>query len=161
MDIKPIKRVWRGVEYDSQLEADWACTFAMWGMEHVYHPGTMVLSTGELWEPDFQLDEDIIFEVKGWHNERIEKAWTAASMGYRVVIGRAGLVPAGSDAEHAGAVWEPADRWMVVNKGSRIVFHDRDHAYVGSRPSWSADFAVEHGLDGIRWFKAVGEDGYA
>ncbi len=153
MDFKPIRAVWRGVQYDSQLESDWAATFTAWGMEFEYHPGRLFLSGGDIYEPDFHLNGDIIFECKGDHNDRIDKAWRASSeLGLNVVIGRTGWLPAGTDVEVAGAVWEP-EEWRVVNDGSELVFKkDCDGAA-------SAVYAYARRLDGIRMFKAVGEDG--
>ena len=85
MDYKAKRREWRGQTYDSQLEADWAATFTAWGMEFRYHPGRLFLSSGDVYEPDFQLEFGI-FEVKGDHDQRIDKAWRAKVESGRPVI---------------------------------------------------------------------------
>lgn len=161
--VDAVRKVWRGVQFDSQLEADWAATLTAWGMEWKHHPGSLQLPDGRWWEPDFQVegtDSDILLEVKGWHNERLDKAWIAAAMGFKVVVGREGWMPAGHSGEFAGAVWEPHE-WVVVNVGSKLRFMQEQDALLGSvAPSYSADVAHARGLDGIRWFKAVGDDDY-
>lgn len=155
MDIKAIRRVWRGQQFDSQLEAHWAATFTQWGMEYVYHPGRVFLANNDIYEPDFQLDCDVIFEVKGEHDDRIDKAWRcAAETGIPVIVGRSGWLPAGSNLEYAGAVWEPDD-WWVTNSGSRLCF-TQDHDV--EQDSATAYLAYARGWNGIRMFKAVGDD---
>lgn len=159
MDFKPIRRTWRGVTYDSQLETDWAATFQTWGLEYEYHPGWMLLDNGDRYEPDFLLDGDIVFEVKGDHDDRIDKAWRAASeFGLRVIVGRAGFVAPGSDLEYAGAVWEGHDKIWTLDMDS-MVFVDSETLSGNENVAWSADYAYrETGLSGVRWFKAVGDD---
>jgi hypothetical protein len=151
VEIRPKPGAWRGVRYDSQLERDWAATFTMWGVEFVYHPGWVALEGGVRYEPDFQLEGDVVFEVKGDHGERVEKAWQAArELGLTVVVGRAGVVLGGNDVEVAGAVWEPKDVGLTRD----MVFTKRREEIV----YFSADVAYDEGYDGVRWFKAVGED---
>lgn len=141
--------------YDSQLESDWAATFIAWGMEYVYHPGRVFLKNNDIYEPDFQLEGDIIFEVKGGGNERIDKAWRCAEeLGIPVLIGRAGWLPADPTIEHAGAVWEPDD-WFVTQRDGRPYFtqdYDVEH------DSATAYLAYARGWSGIRMFKAVADD---
>lgn len=154
-DLKAKRTTWRGTEFDSVLEADWACTLTMWGIEWAYHPGRVFLHNGDIYEPDFQLDCDMILEVKGAHDDRIDKAWRAAAeTGIPVIIGRSSFLPAGSDLEMAGAVWEPVE-YGVVSDGQRLCFRegveDLDSA------SWSAHLAYARGLNGLRMFKAVGD----
>lgn len=154
----PANRVtWRGVTYDSQLEADWAATLTAWGMLFVYHPGRVYL-TDSVWEPDFQVDGDIVLEVKGPGNARIEKAWEASSMGLNVIIARQGFMPPVNELEVAGAVWEPSE-YVVVNDDGRLVFVRSTEAGAGAGAMHTADYAYAHGKMGIKMFKAVGEDG--
>lgn len=96
--------------YDSVLEADWAATLESLGIEFTHHPGSLRLSDGRVYEPDFVLTrEEILLEVKGNHNERVEKAAIASrDHGLTALIGRVGLVPAGSNVEEAGLVWHNA-----------------------------------------------------
>lgn len=160
MDIRAIRRVWRGIQFDSQLEADWAATFEAWGMEYHYHPGFMVFDDGVRWEPDFLLENDVVFEVKGEHNERLDKAKRAGlEFGLSVVIGRGGIIHPGMTVEAAGAVWEPS-RWAVRHddEARRSVFVDTDGLSDVSDLMWSADVALLTGAEGIRCFKAVGDD---
>jgi hypothetical protein len=145
------RKVWRGVQFDSQLEADWYATLGVWGVDFVYHPGWVALSGGVVYEPDFQLEGDVLLEVKGGGNERIEKAWQAGrELGLTVVVARPGVVLGGNDVEGAGAVWEPKDVGLTKD----LVFTKRREEIV----YFSADVAYDEGYDGIRWFKAVGED---
>lgn len=162
MDVKPVRRVWRGVRFDSQLESDWCATFEAWGMEYEYHPGSICLADGTLYEPDFWLkqgNDDIVFEVKGPHDDRVEKPrLVAAQTSLKVLVGRGGYIPPGTSVERSGAVWEPSG-WVVANRGSRLVFTDEweNDADV----CFSADVAYARDLGGIRWFKAVGDAGIA
>lgn len=147
--------------YDSQLEADWASTFCAWGIEFDYHPGWMLLKNGDRWEPDFMLEGDIVFEVKGEHDHRIDKAWRAASeYGLKVIVGRSGWIPAGVDIEFSGAVWEP-EWWVLENRDGRLQFVDTRTVQPTGTCAFSASYAYAHGKSGVRWFKAVGDDGVA
>ena len=116
-DIIGSKRVeWFGKVYDSQLEADWACTLDSWGLDVTHHPGRIQLSTG-WWEPDF-LCGDVMLEVKGPGGERLWKpAEAEQTHGLGVVVLRPGLVMPGSDNETAGATWhgtQPSgEEWVV------------------------------------------------
>jgi hypothetical protein len=160
MDYLPKRVEWMGTVFDSQLEADWAASLRMWGVEYLYHPGRVFL--GEtVWEPDFQVDaggRDLLLEVKGEHNHRIEKVDEARQAGFNVIVGRTGWIPAGSVIEHAGAVWVSPERWFMGRTDSWTRFQLAEDAFVGHVVGWSADFAFEHGVDGVRWFKAYGKD---
>lgn len=159
-DLIRVKRpVWRGQQFDSQLEADWAATFQSWGMEYVYHPGRMALSGGVVWEPDFQLDGDVVFEVKGEHNERLWKVEQAREElpSLAILVGRAGFIPGGMDTEVAGAVWEPED-WVLVYAGTHVAWmHESE--IDGHDVYYSGHRACTNGLMGIRMFKAIDNDG--
>lgn len=150
--------MWRGVQYDSQLEADWAATFTAWGMEFRYHPGRLYLST-DVYEPDFQLEGDIIFEVKGDHDQRVDKAWRAnVETGIPVIVGRGGWIPAASGIEYAGAVWEP-EEWVVERADGKLQWAHAAEAWRESEKFYSAMFGFARGYEGIRMFKAVGDEG--
>ena len=158
MDYKAKRREWRGQTYDSQLEADWAATFTAWGMEFRYHPGRLFLSNGDVYEPDFQLEFGI-FEVKGDHDQRIDKAWRAnVETGIPVIIGRGGWIPAASGIEYAGAVWEP-EEWVVERVGEKLVWSHEKEADPANDQHYSAMFGFARGFEGIRMFKAVDGDG--
>ena len=158
MDYKAIRRIWRGQQYDSQLEADWAATFTAWGVEFRYHPGRIFLSNGDVYEPDFQLEGDVIFEVKGSHDQRVDKAWRAnVETGIPVIVGRGGWIPAASGIEYAGAVWEP-EEWVVARIGETLEFA-RAGEYPGAQEHYSAMFGFARGFEGIRMFKAIDGDG--
>lgn len=160
MDFKPIRRVWRGVQYDSQLEADWAATFTAWGMEFRYHPGRLFLGNSDIYEPDFQLDGDIIFEVKGDHDQRVDKAWRAQlETGIPVIVGRGGWIPAASGIEYAGAVWEP-EGWVIERLvGGKLVWVREEEADPMRDKYYTAMYGFARGYEGIRMFKAIDGDG--
>lgn len=55
----------RGVTYRSQTEARWAVFFDALGVEFLYEPETISLSSGALYKPDFFIkDFNAYFEVK-------------------------------------------------------------------------------------------------
>ena len=158
MDFKAIRRTWRGVTYDSALEADWAATLTAWGVEFRYHPGRIFLSNGDIYEPDFQVEGDLILEVKGDHDQRIDKAWRAnVETGIPIIVGRSGWIPAASGIEYAGAVWEP-EEWVIVNDNSRLRWEHVDNLNDARQAHYSAMFGFARGYEGIRMFKAVGDD---
>lgn len=74
MSIKAIPMVYNGIRYRSTLEADWAATMDYYGMHHCYEPVAVETSVGP-YLPDFWLPAQRVFlEVKGPHNERLDKA---------------------------------------------------------------------------------------
>jgi hypothetical protein len=99
--ITVVPKTWRGVRFRSTLEADWACTLDHWQIEWTYEPETVQLPSGTWYQPDFYLPGiSTWFEVKGAHNERLEKTQELADTtnvsewwfpGQAVVIGRAPL----------------------------------------------------------------------
>lgn len=158
MDYKAIRKTWRGVTYDSQLEADWAATLTAWRIEFRYHPGRIFLSNNDIYEPDFQLEGDIIFEVKGEADQRIDKAWRAGlETGIPVIVGRGGWIPAASGIEYAGAVWEP-EEWVVERVNGKLQWARAAETWRESEKFYSAMYGYARGHEGIRMFKAVGED---
>jgi hypothetical protein len=159
VDYQAKRGVWRGTEYDSQLERDWAATFTAWGMDFKYHPGRIFLSNNDIYEPDFQLDGDVIFEVKGEADQRIDKAWRASvETGIPVIVGRSPWIPAASGIEYAGAVWEP-EEWVIVNAASKLRWAHVEDLQRPKEAHYSAMFGYARGYEGIRMFKAIGEDG--
>ena len=161
-DLEAKRTTFRGVTYDSVLEADWAATLTAWRMEFVYHPGRVYLANMDTYEPDFQLDGDIILEVKGAHNQRIDKAYRLESeLAIPVLIGRAGFLPSGADSTYAGAHWEGGDgvAFAVERTSSYARFRPvlpHEEVY-DERLHFSAPYAYARDLNGIRMFKAVGD----
>ncbi len=152
--------VWRGQKFDSQLEADWAATLTMWGVEYVYHPGRIFLGD-TVWEPDFQVeagDDDLLLEVKGWGNHRIDKVLEARELGYNVVVGRPGIVVGGNEQEFAIAHWE--GDFNIAKRGyEEYVFVRDGDEDMGDEVFYSAEVALARNATGIRSFKAVGDTG--
>jgi hypothetical protein len=74
VSIKPIPTVYRGVTFASTLEADWAATFDAFQWKWQYEPVGIELPDGQRYRPDFYLPTQRVWcEVKGPHNERLEK----------------------------------------------------------------------------------------
>jgi hypothetical protein len=72
--IKAIPTVYRGIPFASSLEADWAATFDRFQWEWQYEPVGIELPDGQRYRPDFYLPTQRVWaEVKGPHNERLEK----------------------------------------------------------------------------------------
>lgn len=115
------------------LEMDWAATLSAWKVDWEFHPGTLALSNGEYWEPDFLLRNaapwgvDILFEVKGPHNDRLHKAVVAQEdhPDLLVLIGRESWLNAEYLNSYAGAVWHKPDGsrydWDINGKGFEYV----------------------------------------
>jgi hypothetical protein len=73
--ITAVPTYYRGIKFRSNLEADWAATFDSWHWDWQYEPAAVELRNGELYRPDFCLPAQRVWcEVKGPHNERLEKA---------------------------------------------------------------------------------------
>lgn len=101
-----------GVRFKSVLEARWAKTFERWGVPWRYEAARIVLPrSGRVWIPDFYLPrEDIMIEVKGDHNERLDKVYEAQREWphLKMAVGRLG----GADGflcfdTIAGDIWAP------------------------------------------------------
>jgi len=72
--IKAIPTTYRGVDFDSTLEADWAATFDGLGWKWEPEPVGVELDDGQWYRPDFYLPTQRVWaEVKGPHNQRIDK----------------------------------------------------------------------------------------
>ena len=131
MDAKPT--LWRGLWFDSVLEADWAATFTVWGVDWEWHPFSIELSDGRAYEPDFLLSaaaewaEDVLFEAKGDHDERIDKVQLCAAdhPELLLLVGRAPFLRADYSNEYAAAVWHSADGsrydWELNGRGEVYV----------------------------------------
>lgn len=75
MSVQAIPTIYRGIEFRSRLEADWAATLDSLGMTWIYEPEGYRLQGGSGYSPDFWLpDVRVWIEVKGSHNLRIELA---------------------------------------------------------------------------------------
>lgn len=168
-EVKANPGFWRGFFFDSQLERDWYATFCEWGVRAVPHPGQLRLSDGTIYEPDFLLPEmqdgaGVLFEAKGWADDRIWKPRQAAlEAGLDVVIGREGFVPPDPGLEFAGARWEG----VPDRPGDPIVLAMIDGAWEFIRQSkldYPLRYDVRYSADqldseyGIRMFKAVGDE---
>jgi hypothetical protein len=69
---RPIPTRYRGIQFRSRLEADWAATLDHAQVRWCYEPDGFVLRSGEWYSPDFFLrDLNVWLEVKGAHNRRI------------------------------------------------------------------------------------------
>lgn len=114
---------WRGIQFDSVLEADWAASLTVWGVDWIHHPGSLYLSDGREWQPDFLLKNayawgtDILLEVKGEHNLNLDKAHIAQSdhPDLIVLVGRSPYLRGDDLGEYPAAVWEPSDFVWDVN----------------------------------------------
>lgn len=81
MSVQPIRAIpvtYRGTRFRSTLEANWAATFDAWDWYWQYEPVAVYVGTvGYLC--DFYLPTQRVWcEVKGPHNERLEKAFELA-----------------------------------------------------------------------------------
>lgn len=72
--IKPIRNRYRGIDFDSTLESDWASTFDALGWEWEPQPHGILVEDNVRYRPDFYLPAQRVWaEVKGPHNQRIDK----------------------------------------------------------------------------------------
>lgn len=79
--IEPVPRDYRGTEFRSSLEANWAATLDSLSIEWEYEPKTFTLPSGEGYLPDFYLPKvGTWIEVKGTGIPRVEKARALAEM---------------------------------------------------------------------------------
>lgn len=147
--IKPLPVKYRGVRFASTLEADWAATFDRYGIYWEYEPVAVELPDGTPYRPDFYLPALRTWcEVKGPHNQRIEKAaalqaaavideweWTADL----VVL----LRPAGPDGT---GVWEGSV------PGQNIAFYQcpvcEHFGFVDHNGHWSCRIHMEKRPEG-------------
>lgn len=75
MTVTPIPTTYRGTRFASTLEADWAATFDWFGWKWEYEPVAVQIGDGRAYQPDFYLPAHRTWcEVKGPHNERLDKA---------------------------------------------------------------------------------------
>lgn len=74
MKVQSIPTVYRGIRFASTLEADTAATFDHFGWAWSYEPVGLIVDGRHWYRPDFWLGAQRVWvEVKGPHNERIEK----------------------------------------------------------------------------------------
>jgi hypothetical protein len=72
--LKAMPMRYRGTQFRSTLEADWAATFDELRWYWEYEPLAIELKDGSIYRPDFFLPSQRVWcEVKGPHNERIKK----------------------------------------------------------------------------------------
>lgn len=72
--IVPVPMKYAGVRFRSTLEADWAATLDVLGLDWQYEPEAIRLPSGELYRPDFYLPQITTWlEVKGPLGERLHK----------------------------------------------------------------------------------------
>lgn len=73
-DLKPKETLYKGVWYDSKLEAKWAVFFTSADIEYISKPGTFPKRHGGGYKPDFYLPEfDLYVEVKRNTNDGIQE----------------------------------------------------------------------------------------
>lgn len=73
--IKAVPKWYKDTHFRSTLEADWAAMFDTLGWFWEYEPEAVELPDGTRYRPDFRLPAQKVWcEVKGPHNERLEKA---------------------------------------------------------------------------------------
>ena len=148
---KPV--TWRDQNFDSQLEADWAASLTVWEVDWRFHPGFIEVGDGRLWEPDFLLrnagawGEDILFEVKGPHDNRIDKPQLVQEQhpDLIILIGRVPYLDAADDSQYPGAVWSRPD-----GSGYLWELNGKDVTYV------SGELAT-YDVPGLIFFKAIGD----
>lgn len=158
MDIYSRKVTWRDTEFDSVLEMNWCASLTVWGVDWVFHPGRILLSNGEWWEPDLLLrgamgeGQDILLEVKGGHDERIHKPRLAQEEhpDLMVLVGREYYLRADMVNEIPGAVWHRPDGsefdWDL--NGAGVVYVSGERA-----TEESPGLLFYRGLEGTRKIK--------
>lgn len=100
-EISSVPMTYAGVRFRSTLEADWAATLDSLGIVWQYEPEAVRLPSGELYRPDFYLPRIATWlEVKGPHNERIDKTIELA----KTVFHRPEC--SGEDGEDVPCCWE-------------------------------------------------------
>lgn len=114
--VEAKKVEYRHMVFDSLLEKAWYLTLEKLGAKVWDHPAALDLQDGRTYEPDF-LVGDVLCEVKGPHDERIDKPYRAYEL-YQlpVLILRPGQFSGEWDEERPGAVWEACDgrSWGLV-----------------------------------------------
>ena len=72
--VRAVPQTYKGVNFASTLEADWASTFDYHRITWSYEPVAQRLSDGQLYRCDFWLPHQRVWcEVKGPHEQRIDK----------------------------------------------------------------------------------------
>lgn len=115
MKIRAVPKTYSGVLFRSTLEADWAATLDHYGIVWQYEPEAVQLPSGTYYRPDFYLPELTTWlEVKGWHNERLDKAQELASA--------VQCSPACRDVERVTILKKDVDRYSALPDGDTQVF---------------------------------------
>lgn len=162
---QPRAGVWRGHQFDSQLEIGWAKTLSDWGMLVRWHFGIIDLMSGAQYEPDAVSFDNagLWFEVKPWEGPSTDRLWkpleAARMLSEREDASTSGVLllrpPRASlndsDTVVPGAVWESAlgedDFWVLIVSGKFARFIREK--YTSNIPTenirWSADL-VDAGL---------------
>ena len=82
-EISSVPMTYAGVRFRSTLEADWAATLDSLNIIWQYEPEAVRLPSGEFYRPDFYLPRIATWlEVKGPHNERLDKTLELAQVAY-------------------------------------------------------------------------------
>jgi len=107
--ITAVPMWYRGTLFRSTLEADWAATFDAWNWYWQYEP--VAISIGDqAYRPDFYLPNfDVWCEVKGPHNQRMDKPVTLArdlEVDDPMVIRKPLVVILRPPGPAGGATWE-------------------------------------------------------
>lgn len=104
--------------YDSALERRWAHVLYNLGLFLEFHPGSIYLDNGQTeYQPDFILqpphkdEPEWLLEVKGDHNERIEKPIKAHNQfKMPVAVLKSGFIPSTPEFNHIETEWA---RWTT------------------------------------------------
>lgn len=108
IDAKPVR--YRGVDFRSTLEADWAATLDHYHIEWRYEPALLTLKSGERYLPDFWLPAlGSLIEVKGTGVPRAHKPAQFAEE----VIAENGIVLIGLEPHRRSLVPYLWDRYML------------------------------------------------
>lgn len=125
--------VWRDRLFDSVLECDWAASLTVYGVDWLHHPGSLRLSDGREYQPDFVLRNageygtDILLEVKGDGVPGLDKAALVQqdNPNLIVLVGRPPYLRGDDHSEYSAAVWHRVDGssfdWDINGKGEVYV----------------------------------------
>jgi len=162
--IHAIPMSYRGVAYRSTLEADWAATLDQWGWFYNYEPVALQIN-GCSYLPDFYLpNQRVWLEVKGPHNERIEKVHRL-DQEYSFDEDESITTPLVVIARAAGpgdtATWEGARPGMNVvistcPECDRETFMDLEGIWV-CRQCWTGQRLQDHSRDWATHYVATNE----
>ena len=135
--IAPVETTYRGVRFRSRLEARWAVFFHEIELPWEYEPERFMLSSGEIYIPDFRLDGHVWAEVKPPHGD-LAKPRLFDDM----IIVLEG--PPGYQADRVYQVWHPTfyeanadltpyDKHAICNcTDERCPGFQHDEVYIGA-----------------------------